>query len=165
MSKLTGQDAIDYAARTGAQLNKYDDPVEGAREGLTVAEAEDVAAEDPGLVWCEASEERLTVWLPCLRANAPSNTAGMRNAGSVYATREQALAHEHWANQAPYAEAIAVEVSDKALSPLLEYAVLRIKDDADAYGEEMLGADFVRAAELLRAGKYVEGLRLYLTTD
>lgn len=50
---LTGRDAINYSAATGATLNKYTDPMEPARSGLTVGEAETVAAEDPALVWVE----------------------------------------------------------------------------------------------------------------
>ena len=51
-TKITGFDAIDYAAATGAVLHKYADPTEDAREGLTIDEARDVAMEDPNLIWC-----------------------------------------------------------------------------------------------------------------
>ena len=51
-TKITGFDAIDYAAETGVDLNKYADPIEDAREGLTLDEARDVAMEDPKLIWC-----------------------------------------------------------------------------------------------------------------
>ncbi|MGL4445638.1 MAG: hypothetical protein ACRCU1_18590 [Alsobacter sp.] len=53
-NKLTGHAAIAHAGATGATLNKYADPTEGARSGLTVEEAEDVAREDASLIWCEA---------------------------------------------------------------------------------------------------------------
>lgn len=36
MTTLTGHDAIRYAAATASALNKYADPIEGARSGLTV---------------------------------------------------------------------------------------------------------------------------------
>ena len=52
---LTGTDAIDFATRTGAQLHKHADPVDGARE-ITLDEARAIAREDVGLVWCEAPE-------------------------------------------------------------------------------------------------------------
>jgi len=52
---ITGTDAIAFAARTGAQLHKHADPVDGARE-ITVDEARAIAREDVGLVWCEATE-------------------------------------------------------------------------------------------------------------
>jgi len=56
MSKttLTGYAAIDYAEEHGVLLNKYQDPTEGGRIGLTVQEARDVAAEDPSLIWVRA---------------------------------------------------------------------------------------------------------------
>ena len=53
---FTGTAAIDYARRTGATLNKYADPTEGARADIDTDEAEQIANEDPGLVWCEATE-------------------------------------------------------------------------------------------------------------
>jgi len=51
--RLTGYEAIEAARRTGAALNKYGDPIEGPREGISISEAEDVAREDPGLIWTE----------------------------------------------------------------------------------------------------------------
>ena len=51
-TKITGFDAIDYAAETGAVLHKYADPMEDEREGLTLDEARDVAREDENLIWC-----------------------------------------------------------------------------------------------------------------
>lgn len=52
MTTLTGHAAIDHASRHGLTLSKYADPTEGAREGLTVEQAREVAAEDPALIWC-----------------------------------------------------------------------------------------------------------------
>ena len=37
-------------------LNKYSDPIEDAREGLTVEEAREIAREDPGLIYLEVEE-------------------------------------------------------------------------------------------------------------
>lgn len=51
---LTGHDAITYAEAAGLTLKKYADPIEGAREGLTVDEAREVAREDQGLIYLEA---------------------------------------------------------------------------------------------------------------
>ena len=48
---ITGTAAIDHAARTGAQLYKHADPVDGAR-AVTLDEAREIAREDVGLVWC-----------------------------------------------------------------------------------------------------------------
>ena len=49
---LTGYDAIDYAERHGLTLAKYADPTEDARTGLTIDQAEQIAAEDPSLIYC-----------------------------------------------------------------------------------------------------------------
>ena len=53
LSTLTGQDAIAYAEAHGLTLRKYADPIEGARSGLTPDEAEDVAREDPSLIYID----------------------------------------------------------------------------------------------------------------
>ena len=51
--RLTGHEAIEHAEAYGLTLSKYADPVEGAREGLTVEEATEIAREDPGLVYLD----------------------------------------------------------------------------------------------------------------
>lgn len=43
------------------------------------------------------------LWRPTLREGAPSNAAGMRGWDWIYASRDAAERHEHWANQAPWA--------------------------------------------------------------
>ena len=48
---ITGQAAIDYATTSNQTLNKYADPIEEARAGLTIEEAEEVAREDASLIW------------------------------------------------------------------------------------------------------------------
>jgi len=53
MKKLTGTEAIDYARENDLTLNKYADPTEDGRSGLTPEEAEEVATEDPSLIWIE----------------------------------------------------------------------------------------------------------------
>lgn len=52
-------EAIEIAEREGLTLSKYADPVEGAREGLTVEEARLVAREDPGLIYLPALDHVL----------------------------------------------------------------------------------------------------------
>jgi hypothetical protein len=52
--RLTGWAAIDYARETGAALSKFADPIEGSRDSLTVADALDVATEDPSLIYLDA---------------------------------------------------------------------------------------------------------------
>ena len=54
--QLTGFTAIEFAAANGLTVAKYADPTEGARDGLTVSEAREIAAEDPGLIWIEAPD-------------------------------------------------------------------------------------------------------------
>ena len=56
MTTYTGTSAIEYSRATGADLNKYADPTEGARSGLRAEEAERIAREDPGLIWVEVIE-------------------------------------------------------------------------------------------------------------
>lgn len=51
--RVTGWQAIEAAEQTGATLGKYADPIEGAREGLTVEQAREVAREDPALVYLD----------------------------------------------------------------------------------------------------------------
>ncbi len=48
---MNGHEAIEYAREHGLTLNKYADPTEAEREGLTPDEAEKIAAEDPRLVY------------------------------------------------------------------------------------------------------------------
>jgi hypothetical protein len=50
-SKITGHAAIRYARELGLTLSKYADPTEGARDGLSPDEAEQIAREDASLIW------------------------------------------------------------------------------------------------------------------
>ena len=52
---LRGQDAITYAEANGLTLSKYNDPIEDAREGLTLDEARKIAREDAGLIYIEVT--------------------------------------------------------------------------------------------------------------
>ena len=56
--RLTGFDAIEYAEKEALPLNKSADERDKAREGLTVAEAEAIADEDPDLIWLDVPEDR-----------------------------------------------------------------------------------------------------------
>jgi hypothetical protein len=55
--RLAGFDAIEFARRQGLTLNKHPDAAQGPREGLTVAEAEAIASEDPALIWLDVDED------------------------------------------------------------------------------------------------------------
>lgn len=57
MPTLTGSDAIEYAATHGLTLNKYCDPTENARNGLTLDEARAIARVDPNLIWLQSATE------------------------------------------------------------------------------------------------------------
>lgn len=52
-TRLTGYEAIDFAAAHTLTLSKYQDPTEGPREGLDPEEAREIAAEDPSLIYLE----------------------------------------------------------------------------------------------------------------
>jgi hypothetical protein len=53
--RLTGTAAIEIAEAADILLSKYADPIEDARDGLTVAEARKVASEDPGSVYLDVA--------------------------------------------------------------------------------------------------------------
>jgi hypothetical protein len=50
---LKGDEAIHYAAVHDLTLNKYASDSEAERVGLSVAEANTIAGENPGLIWVE----------------------------------------------------------------------------------------------------------------
>ena len=60
MRRLTGHAAIDYAAVRGLVLSKYTDPTDEARDGLTVAEAREIARVDPSLIYLETAARSVT---------------------------------------------------------------------------------------------------------
>jgi len=55
--RLTGFDAIEFAEKQGLKLNKHPDSLTGPRIGLTVAEAEAIATDDPELIWLDVDED------------------------------------------------------------------------------------------------------------
>lgn len=57
-TKLTGYDAINYAEAHKVLLIKSADAIEGKRSGLTLAEARDIAAQDPSLIHCYSLGDR-----------------------------------------------------------------------------------------------------------
>ncbi len=52
-TRLTGLEAIEYAAAAGLKLSKLADTSGGARDGLTVEQAREIAAKDPGVVYLD----------------------------------------------------------------------------------------------------------------
>ena len=55
--KLVGFEAIEFAEQEGLTLNKLADAVDGPANGLSVAEAEAIAVDDPELIWLVVPEE------------------------------------------------------------------------------------------------------------
>jgi hypothetical protein len=50
--KLTGHEAIEAKKNDNRViLNKYADPIEDARENISLEDAEEIASEDPGLIY------------------------------------------------------------------------------------------------------------------
>jgi hypothetical protein len=50
-------EAIEYAEKQGLTLNKHPDSITGPRRGLSVAEAEAIADDDPDLIWLDVDKE------------------------------------------------------------------------------------------------------------
>lgn len=49
--RLTGFEAIEYAEKEGLKLNKAADHIDEEAFGLSIAEAEVIAADRPDLIW------------------------------------------------------------------------------------------------------------------
>lgn len=54
--RLVGFDAIEFAEKEGLTLNKRADAIDGSRNGLSIAEANAIAVEDPDLIWLDVRE-------------------------------------------------------------------------------------------------------------
>ena len=55
--KLMGFTAIEYAEKEGLKLNKAADHIDEGATGLSIAEAEAIAVEDPDLIWLDVPRE------------------------------------------------------------------------------------------------------------
>lgn len=49
--KLTGFEAIEFAEKEGLTLSKSGDAIDDAVHGLSIAEAEAIATDDPDSIW------------------------------------------------------------------------------------------------------------------
>ena len=54
--RLRGFDAIEFAEKEGLSLNKAEDAIDGPAHGLSIAEAEAIAADNPELIWVDVAE-------------------------------------------------------------------------------------------------------------
>lgn len=55
--KLTGFEAIEFAEKEGLTLSKKGDSIDDAVHGLSIAEAEAIASDDPDSIWLEIPDE------------------------------------------------------------------------------------------------------------
>ena len=55
--RLKGFAAIEYAEKEGLKLNKAADKIDQHQTGLSIAEAEAIATEDPELIWVDVPRE------------------------------------------------------------------------------------------------------------
>lgn len=55
--KLTGFEAIEYAEKERLTLNKAADHVDDEATGLSIAEAEAIASDNPDLIWLNVPED------------------------------------------------------------------------------------------------------------
>jgi len=55
--RLSGMQALRYADAHDLTVNKYADPTEDAREGLTIEEAVDIMHQDQSLIWLQVGTE------------------------------------------------------------------------------------------------------------
>lgn len=54
--RLRGFEAIEFAEKEGLALNKAADAIDGPAHGLSVAEAEAIASDNPELIWVDVAE-------------------------------------------------------------------------------------------------------------
>ena len=119
---ITGQAAIDHAESQNLTLNKYADPIEEARAGLTVEEAEEVAREDASLIWInvQGAEAEAKEWAV--------EIVEMMSAEDVASFDD---------NRAEWADGISTMVFPEALPPVAE-AVDLVMASIDEVVAEMI---------------------------
>lgn len=54
--RISGRKAIALAEAHGLELSMYTSPIEEGRDGLSLAEAQDVASEDPSLIYIDVPQ-------------------------------------------------------------------------------------------------------------
>jgi hypothetical protein len=74
---ISGHAAITLAETFGLTLNKYADPTDGARDGLTAEEAREIAREDASLIWLDDADIAEAISLEQIRTlRAEATQAG-----------------------------------------------------------------------------------------
>ena len=93
---LKGHEAITFAEANGLLVDKHADPTEGARLDVPLAEAREIAAQDPGLIYLTVEAEEY-VW----RTDAVS---GRVVAASLDHAVELLVAEREWPTSAQVAD-------------------------------------------------------------
>lgn len=57
MARLTGTDAITYAALMGASISNYTTTIENASDNISIAAANEICRSDAGLVYVDTTED------------------------------------------------------------------------------------------------------------
>ncbi len=83
---IKGNAAIEMAVEKGLTLNKYADPTEGARSGLSVEEARELAKQDPSLVYLTVEMTTFTITTECGSDDIDATSAN--EAAAKFAARE-----------------------------------------------------------------------------
>jgi hypothetical protein len=100
MKNLIGYDAIDFKrSNSDAVLCKYADSVEGARYDISVADAEEIASEDPSLIFIYVKPTEFLVYMDAPRhwavaaVDLDDDLSWARNCNGVFKNPKDAEAH------------------------------------------------------------------------
>jgi len=100
MKTLIGYEAIEAKKNNDSVvLNKHADPIEDARYDISVADAEEIASEDPSLIFIYAKPTEFLVYMDAPRhwdvaeVDMDDDLSWARNCNGVFYTRKDAEAH------------------------------------------------------------------------
>jgi hypothetical protein len=98
MKNLIGYDAIDFKrSNSDAVLCKYADSVEGALEDISIEKAEDIANEDPSLIYVKPTEFLVYMDAPrhwaVAAVDLDDDLSWARNCNGVFKNPKDAEAH------------------------------------------------------------------------
>jgi hypothetical protein len=94
----TGYEAIEMKKENDrVVLNKHADSVEGALENISIEKAEDIASEDPSLIYVKPTEFLVYMDAPChwdvAEVTLDDDLSWAKNCNGIFDTREDAEAH------------------------------------------------------------------------